>query len=60
LINYVIELLKIVFCHIRWISDGYPKPDGYGHAYEFLPTGIIAGGYLQYLIRIRPVAIPGQ
>jgi hypothetical protein len=45
LINYVIELLKMVLCHIRWISDGYPKPDGHGYGYEFLPAGIVAGRY---------------
>jgi hypothetical protein len=44
LINYVIQLLKMVY-HIRWISDGYPKPDGHGYGYEFLPMDIIAGGY---------------
>jgi hypothetical protein len=45
LINYVIELLKMVLCHIRRISDGYLKPDGHGYGYEFLPVGIVAGGY---------------
>jgi hypothetical protein len=45
LINYVIQLLKMVLCHIRWISNGYLKPDGHGYGYEFLPAGIVAGGY---------------
>lgn len=45
LINYVIQLLKIVLCYIRWISNGYPKPDGHGYGYEFLTAGIVAGRY---------------
>ena len=45
LIIYVIQLLKMVLCHIRWISNGYSKPDGHGYGYEFLPVDIIAGGY---------------
>jgi hypothetical protein len=27
------------------ISDGYPKPDGHGYGYEFLPVNIVTGGY---------------
>ena len=45
LINYVIQLLKMVLYHIRWISNGYPKPDGHGYGYEFLPTDIVTDGY---------------
>jgi hypothetical protein len=43
LINYVIQLLKMVLYHIRWISNGYLKPDG--HGYEFLSVDIVTGGY---------------
>jgi hypothetical protein len=45
LINYVIQLLKMVLCHIRWISNGYSKPDGHGYGYEFLLASIVVGGY---------------
>jgi hypothetical protein len=45
LINYVIQLLKMVLYHIRWISNGYPKPNGYGYRYEFLRVDIITDGY---------------
>ena len=45
LINYVIQLLKMVLYHIRWVSNGYPKPDGHGYGYEFLPVDIVMGGY---------------
>jgi hypothetical protein len=45
LINYVIQLLKMVFCYIRWISNGYPKSDEHGYGYEFLLVGIVTGGY---------------
>jgi hypothetical protein len=44
LINYVIQLLKMVLYHIRWISNGYSKPDG-GYGYEFLPVDIVTSGY---------------
>jgi hypothetical protein len=27
------------------ISDGYSKPDGHGHGYNFLPTDMITDGY---------------
>jgi hypothetical protein len=37
------------FYHIRWISDGYLKPDGHGYGYEFLPVDIVAGGYYLWL-----------
>jgi hypothetical protein len=45
LINYVIQLMKMVLYHIRWISNGYPKPDGHGYGYEFLPADIVTDGY---------------
>jgi hypothetical protein len=35
----------MVLCHIRWTFDGYPKPDGHVHGYEFLSAGLVAGGY---------------
>jgi hypothetical protein len=45
LINYGIQLLKMVLYHIRWISNGYSKPDGHGYGYQFLPADIVMGGY---------------
>jgi hypothetical protein len=45
LINYIIQLLKMVLSYpidIRWISQ---TPDGHGYGYEFLSVDIVAGGY---------------
>jgi hypothetical protein len=45
LINDVIQLLKMVLYHIRWIFNRYLKPDGHEYGYEFLPADIVTDGY---------------
>jgi hypothetical protein len=46
LINYAIELLKNdCLCHIQQIYEIHLKPDGHGHGYEFLLTGIAMSEY---------------